>query len=61
MLKNLAIVLGLVVGLSGCMGPYGHDGYGQTEYGYYTPAYYGYRIETPVYHGASYSQHGMVQ
>jgi hypothetical protein len=27
MLKNLVIVLGLVAGLSACMGPYGYDGY----------------------------------
>jgi hypothetical protein len=63
MLKNLAIVLGLVAGLSACMGPYGYNGYGQTGYGYYRPAYYGYGIDTPVYYGGSYSysQHGTVQ
>jgi hypothetical protein len=63
MLKNLAIVLGLVAGLSACMGPYGYNGYGQTGYGYYRPVYYGYGIDTPVYYGGSYSysQHGTVQ
>jgi hypothetical protein len=61
MLKNVAIILGLVVGLSACMGPYGYNGYGQTEYGYYRPAYYGYDIDTPVYYGRSYGQHGTVQ
>ena len=45
------------------MGPYGYNGYGQTGYGYYRPAYYGYGIDTPVYYGGSYSysQHGTVQ
>ena len=33
MFKNLAIVLGLMVGLSACMGPYGYSGYG-AGYGY---------------------------
>ena len=34
MLKNLAIVLGLVAGLTACTGPYGYSGYGNTGYGY---------------------------
>ena len=34
MLKNLAMVLGLVAGLTACMGPYGYSGYGHTGYGY---------------------------
>ena len=34
MLKNLAMVLGLVAGLTACMGPYGYSGYGNTGYGY---------------------------
>ena len=34
MLKNLAMVLGLVAGLTACMGPYGSSGYGYTGYGY---------------------------
>jgi len=63
MLKNLAIVLGLVAGLSACMGPYGYSGYGagygynrpaNYGYGYNTPANYGYGYNTPVYYGGSY-------
>jgi len=65
MLKNLAIVLGLVVGLSACVAPYGYNGYGNTGYGYNQPAYYGYGYNTPLYYGGpSYpqtSQHGTVQ
>jgi hypothetical protein len=53
MLKNLAIVVGLVAGLSACMGPYGYSGYG-TGYGYNRPANYGYGYSTPVYYGGSY-------
>ena len=34
MLKNLAMVLGLVAGLTACTGPYGYSGYGNTGYGY---------------------------
>ena len=61
MLKNLAIVFGLVAGLSACATPYGYPGYGDTGYGYNEPAYYG-----PVYYGPGYypihtSQHGTVQ
>jgi hypothetical protein len=56
MLKNLAIVVGLVAGLSACM-PYGYNGYDSTGYGY-QPAYNGYSYDTPVYapysHGAGY-------
>jgi hypothetical protein len=55
MLKNLAIVLGLVAGLSACMGSYGYNGYGGTGYGYNKPAYYGYGYNTPVYYGAGYN------
>lgn len=54
MLKNLAIVLGLMVSLSACMGPYGYNGYG-AGYGYNKPAYYGYGYNTPVYYGAGYN------
>jgi hypothetical protein len=63
MLKNLAIVLGLVAGLSACMGPYGYSGYGagygynrptNYGYGYSAPANYGYGYNTPVYYGGSY-------
>jgi hypothetical protein len=68
MLKNLAIVLGLVAGLSACVGPYGYGGYGNIGYGYNEPAYYGYSYNTPVYYGPSdspdiphTSQHGTVQ
>ncbi len=72
MLKNLAIVLGLVVGLSACVAPYGYNGYGyngygntgygntgygNTGYGYNQPAYYGYGYNTPLYYGGpSYPQ-----
>ena len=66
MLKNLAIVLvvlGLGVGLSACMGPYGYNGYGYNTPGYYGPGYYG-----PGYYGPGYnpdtshtSPHGTVQ
>jgi hypothetical protein len=61
MLKNLVIVLGLVAGLSACMGPYGYDGYDNTGGGYNGPAYYGYGYNTPAYYGSRYSQHGTVQ
>jgi hypothetical protein len=63
MLKNLAVVLGLMVSLSACMGPYGYSGYGtgygynrpaNYGYGYGTPANYGYGYSTPVYYGGSY-------
>jgi hypothetical protein len=53
MLKKLTIVLGLVAGLSACMGPHGYNGYGGTGYGYNQPAYYGYSYNSPVYYGAS--------
>jgi hypothetical protein len=63
MLKNLAIVLvvlGLGVGLSACMGPYGYNGYGYNGYngyGYNTPAYYG-----PGYNSdTSHNPHGTMQ
>lgn len=61
MLKNLAIMFGLVAGLSACAAPSGYPGYGNTGYGYNEPAYYG-----PVYYGPGYypihtSQHGTVQ
>ena len=48
MLKNLAIVVGLVAGLSACM-PYGYNGYDSTGYGYNQPAYNGYSYDTSVY------------
>ena len=56
MFKNLAIVLGLVAGLSACMGPYGYNGYG-TGYGYNRPANYGYGYNTPVYYGGGYGRY----
>jgi hypothetical protein len=43
MLKNLAIVVGLVAGLSACI-PYGYNGYDSTGYGYNQPAYNGYAV-----------------
>ena len=60
MLKKLVIVLGLVAGLSACVGPYGDTGYGYSELAY------GYGPNTPVYYGPGYypphtSQHGTVQ
>ena len=48
MLKNLAIVVGLVAGLSACI-PYGYNEYDSTGYGYNRPAYSGYSYNTPVY------------
>ena len=48
MFKNLAIVSGLVAGLSACT-PYGYNGYDSTGYGYNQPAYNGYSYNTPVY------------
>ncbi len=48
MLKNLAIVVGLVAGLSACI-PYGYNGYS-----YNTPVYAPYS-RTPYYGGPSYS------
>jgi hypothetical protein len=63
MLKNLAIVFGLLAGLSGCAAPYGYPGYGNPGYGYAQPAYYGYG-NGPVYYGPTYphiSEHGTVQ
>lgn len=61
MLKNFAIILGLVTSLSACAGPYGYGGYGDSRYGYNGPANYGYGYNAPVYYGAGYSQHGTVQ
>jgi hypothetical protein len=65
MLKTLVIVVGLVAGLSACMGPYGDNGYGYNGYGnsgysnagfgYNRPAYYGYGYNTPVYYGGGYN------
>jgi hypothetical protein len=48
MLKNLAIVVGLVAGVSACI-PYGYNGYDSTGYGYNQPAYTGSSYDTPVY------------
>jgi hypothetical protein len=48
MLKNLAIVVGLVAGLSACI-PYGYNGYDSTGYGYNQPAYNGNSYNTPAY------------
>ena len=65
MLKNFAIVLGLVIGLSACMGPYAYDGYGNTRYGYDRPGNYGYGYYTPGYYGTdpvtTSAGHGTVQ
>jgi hypothetical protein len=55
MLKKLTIVVGLVAGLSACVGPYGYNGYGNTGYGYNKPAYYGYGYNTPFYYGTGYN------
>ncbi len=54
MLKSLAIVLGLVTGLSACVGPSGYDGYGDARYGYNRPANYGYGYNAPGYYGAGF-------
>jgi hypothetical protein len=58
MLKNLAIVVGLVAGLSACI-PYGYNGYDSTGYGYNQPAYNGYSYapysRTPFSYGAGYT------
>ena len=48
MLKNLAIIVGLMAGLSACI-PYGYNGYDSTGYGYNQPAYNGYSYNTTVY------------
>ena len=48
MLKNLAIVVGLMAGLSACI-PYGYNGYDSTGYGYNQPAYNGSSYNTPDY------------
>jgi hypothetical protein len=56
MLKTLAIVFGLVGGLSACAAPYPNSGYGYNEPAYYGPVYYG-----PGYYPPHTSQHGTVQ
>ncbi|MBV9202225.1 MAG: hypothetical protein JO320_09820 [Alphaproteobacteria bacterium] len=57
MLKNLAIVFGLIAGLSACAAPpYPNAGYGYNEPAYYGPVYYG-----PGYYPPHASQHGTVQ
>jgi hypothetical protein len=56
MLKNLAIVFGLVAALSACAAPYPNSGYGYNEPAYYGPVYYG-----PGYYPPNTSQHGTVQ
>jgi hypothetical protein len=67
MLKNLALALGLLAGLSACVAPYGDPGYSYPPgYGYaQPPAYYGYGYSPPPsYYGPEYphiSQHGTVQ
>jgi hypothetical protein len=48
MLKNLAIVVVLVAGLSGCI-PYGYNTHDSTGYGYNQPNYNGYSYNAPVY------------
>ena len=59
MLKNFAIILGLVTSLSACVGTFGYDGYGDSRYGYNGPANYGYGYNAPVYYGVGPStQHG---
>jgi hypothetical protein len=57
MLKNLAIVVGLVAGLSACI-PYGYNGYDSTGYGYNEPASNGFYApdrRTPFSYGAGYN------
>jgi hypothetical protein len=63
MLKNLAIVTGLLAGLSACI-PYGYNGYDSTRYGYNQPAYSGSSYNasgyapysrTPFSYGAGYN------
>jgi hypothetical protein len=58
MLKNLAIVVGLVAGLSACI-PSGYNGYDSTGYGYNQPSYNGYSYapysRTPFSYGAGYN------
>jgi hypothetical protein len=66
MLKNLALALGLLAGLSACAAPYGYPEYGYPGYGYAEPpAYSGYGYApAPTYYGPDYlhpSQHGTVQ
>jgi hypothetical protein len=66
MFKNLAIVAGLLAGLSACVAPYGYPGYGYTGYGYnepayYAPGYYGPGYYAPGYYSPHTSQHGTVQ
>jgi hypothetical protein len=53
MLKNLAIVVGSVAGLSACI-PYGYNGYDSTGYSYNTPVYAPDR-RTPFFYGAGYN------
>ena len=48
MLKNLAIVIGLMACLSACI-PYGYNGYDSTGYGQNQPAYSGSSYNTPIY------------
>ena len=58
MLKNLAIVIGLMAGVSACI-PYGYNGYDSTRYGYNQPAYggssYAPYSRTPFSYGAGYN------
>lgn len=61
MLKNLAIALGLMAGLSACAAPYGYTGYDNPGYGYNEPAYYGPVYYEPGYYPIHTSQHGTVQ
>jgi hypothetical protein len=48
MIKNLAIIVGFVVGLSACI-PSGDNEYDSTRYGYNRSSYSGYSYNTPVY------------
>ncbi len=58
MVKNLAIVVGLMAGLSACI-PYSYNGYDSTGYGYNQPAFNGYSYapysRTPFSYGAGYN------
>jgi hypothetical protein len=66
MLKNLALVFGLLAGLSACVAPYRYPEYGYPPgYAYSQPPSYGYgNTPAPTYYGPDYphiSQHGTVQ
>ena len=64
MVKNLAMVLGLVVGLSACADPYygyhgsGSDGYGYHGSGFGGSGYNGFGYNGYGYHGPGYNGYG---